>query len=305
MPGDRAPSLADKARAAKAFVLNKYAPASNEAGPVTQESMDWAQRPDVMQANAAGRLEGGHGTYEDRAAVGLPIPESQDHADAEGFARFAGMGAAGELAAPLVARGVSSVADRARAMLAARQGTMRTGTDPGFLQPVEVRPTRPADFWTPRDADHGDQLFETPSMAERTANIRVPSGAGRLNAEGAKGGAVSAAAKFEEPTLITHQSYLDPDVVAQKLAAKDFTVHVTPPFTRDGNTYQYVMDGHHALEAAKQAGVSPDLETLPNTHDTIPWLQEEGGVDKFLKYHGPENSSESWKNALTDWPVDI
>jgi hypothetical protein len=176
MPGDRAPSIADKARAAKAFVLNKYAPAPDEAGPVTQESMDWAQRPDVQRANAGARLEGGTGTYEDRAAVGMPIPESQDSADARGFAQFAGLGAAGELAAPLVARGVSSVAGRARAMLAARRGGAGgTATDPGFLQPVEVGPSRTPDFWTPRDGDVGDQLFETPSTAERTVNIRVPS----------------------------------------------------------------------------------------------------------------------------------
>lgn len=153
------PSLADRARAIKdQFQLNNYAPPVNDAGPVTPESMAWAQRPDVVRSNAGARLEGGNGTYEDRAAVGLPVPESQDHADAMGFARFAGLGAAGELAAPAVGRGISAVADRARAMRA-----VRMPTDPSVLSPVEMGPPMVPEHLR----DQGEAMWRVPGGTVR------------------------------------------------------------------------------------------------------------------------------------------
>lgn len=58
--------------------------------------------------------------------------------------------------------------------------------------------------------------------------------------------------------LISNQRYIDPAIVAQKVADRDFEVQVTPVFTgTDGQRYRIVIDGHHSLTAAKVSGVAP------------------------------------------------
>lgn len=57
--------------------------------------------------------------------------------------------------------------------------------------------------------------------------------------------------------LVTHQRYLDPAKVAEKIAAGDYAVNVTPPFEDQGKWYRMIVDGHHSLAAAMQAGQQP------------------------------------------------
>ncbi len=57
--------------------------------------------------------------------------------------------------------------------------------------------------------------------------------------------------------VITHQRYLDDDIVLQKMAANDFVVNVTPPYEDGGKMYCMVTDGHHSLAAALRARVCP------------------------------------------------
>jgi phage-related protein (TIGR01555 family) len=60
--------------------------------------------------------------------------------------------------------------------------------------------------------------------------------------------------------LVTNQSFVDPGIVSQKIAAGDFTVQVSPVFVDEGgNRYRIVIDGHHSLAAAEQCGVAPTL----------------------------------------------
>lgn len=66
--------------------------------------------------------------------------------------------------------------------------------------------------------------------------------------------------------LITHQKYLNDDIVQQKVAGNDFVVHVTPPFEMDGKIYRMIFDGHHSLAAAMIAKVEPVFITeIPKT----------------------------------------
>jgi len=60
--------------------------------------------------------------------------------------------------------------------------------------------------------------------------------------------------------LVSNQSYLNPDIVAEKQVAGDFVVQVSPIFVDGrGNRYRIVIDGHHSLAAAQAAGVAPTL----------------------------------------------
>ncbi len=197
-------SPAARARAIKAaraagpapFALPNYAQPEDTAGPVTDQTMADTRAAKIREiqdsAGMIGDQDKSRQTYEN-VNRGLSRPENRDltmddivtpetqQADraerlkpARDFARFAGAGAAGELAAPLVGRGVSALADKARAIRAARAAANgpRPISDPAALMPVERGPE--PEFWSPRDADHGADLFETPSTMERTANIRLP-----------------------------------------------------------------------------------------------------------------------------------
>jgi phage-related protein (TIGR01555 family) len=64
--------------------------------------------------------------------------------------------------------------------------------------------------------------------------------------------------------IITHQRYLDPDKVQEKIAAGDFMVNLTPEFEDEGKKYRMVIDGHHSLAAALTSNVHPDfVESVP------------------------------------------
>lgn len=66
----------------------------------------------------------------------------------------------------------------------------------------------------------------------------------------------------EEMKVITSQSYIDPDIVAEKLESRDFDVFVTTPFELDGVEFVILVDGNHSFEAARQAGVEPTIHTI-------------------------------------------
>lgn len=80
--------------------------------------------------------------------------------------------------------------------------------------------------------------------------------------------------------VISSQRYLDPAIVAAKAAAQDYSAqYVTVDV--DGITYAVVLDGHHSLAAAKQAGVDVEWEHLED-------MQREAdrmGAEDFLAAH--------------------
>ena len=82
---------------------------------------------------------------------------------------------------------------------------------------------------------------------------------------------------------ISSQRYIDAEIVSAKIAAKDFEVGVSPSFEVDGEAFRVVLDGHHSLEAARQAGVSPTYtEYTATDHDAI-CLLDSGDIETFLE----------------------
>ena len=83
---------------------------------------------------------------------------------------------------------------------------------------------------------------------------------------------------------ISSQAYRDDEIVAEKLANRDFTVFVTPAFVVEGESCRVVTDGHHSFEAAKLAGVDPVfVEQSIRENDNIAML-ENGQIEMFLEH---------------------
>jgi hypothetical protein len=79
-------------------------------------------------------------------------------------------------------------------------------------------------------------------------------------------------------TKISSQRFLDQDVIDQKIADNDFVVTLATI----SDDYQIVIDGHHSLEAAKQAGVEPIfIESEYNYLAEVECI----GFDNFLAAH--------------------
>jgi hypothetical protein len=74
---------------------------------------------------------------------------------------------------------------------------------------------------------------------------------------------------------ITSQHHIDDEIVAAKLAARDFEVLVSPVCV--------VLDGHHSLAAAKLAGVEPEYITADATINDKVALLERGDIEGFLE----------------------
>jgi phage-related protein (TIGR01555 family) len=74
---------------------------------------------------------------------------------------------------------------------------------------------------------------------------------------------------YAEAELITNQTYLSHEKVAEKIAHGDFTVQLSPEFqTATGKRYRVILDGHHSLQAAVEAGQTPVfLEAAPSESD--------------------------------------
>jgi hypothetical protein len=260
----------------------------NKAGPLTdaQQTADYRLSRDPLAEGDANmsdprwqRLTGN--TPADAA-------ERDQREGAREFIKFAGMGAAGELATPLVARGVGG----ARSIMAPRPVVVR---DPAALAPVEAGPAvrfpRRGDFYVPRDGDMGPGLFkgaETSSSLAPTQVLKPPPRMsvvapeiGRLNAEGAKGGAVAEAAKLDSasagihPTIASNERGLfhsGPSPISDGSAREGISMALNP---KDSIQYIYnhgkATEGHitkfkldpnasiagieEAKEAAKKLGI--------------------------------------------------
>ena len=88
----------------------------------------------------------------------------------------------------------------------------------------------------------------------------------------------------EADNLISSQEYLDDAIVADKLARGDnFEVSVSPPFELNGRTVRVVLDGHHRLAAAKQAGRNPEFREMNATENDAIGLLNEGAIEDFLR----------------------
>ena len=77
---------------------------------------------------------------------------------------------------------------------------------------------------------------------------------------------------------ISSQRFLDQDVIDQKIMNNDFVVTLATI----SDEYQIVIDGHHSLEAAKQAGVNPVF--VESEYDYLAEV-ECIGFDNFLAAH--------------------
>lgn len=84
------------------------------------------------------------------------------------------------------------------------------------------------------------------------------------------------------PIIISSQRYIDPEIVAAKIAAEDYVVQVSPVFEVDGEEYRAVLDGHHSLAAAREAGAKVEWdEQTTQDNDSIAML-ERGDIEDFL-----------------------
>nr|WP_010400665.1 hypothetical protein [Paracoccus sp. TRP] len=82
--------------------------------------------------------------------------------------------------------------------------------------------------------------------------------------------------------FITSQHYINNEIVAEKIAAGDFEVQVSPEFEIGGETFRVVMDGHHSLAAAIEAGVEPTIIEQDATENDRVALLDAGDVEAFL-----------------------
>ena len=92
-------------------------------------------------------------------------------------------------------------------------------------------------------------------------------------------------------TTISSQRFLDQDTVNKKIENNDYVVMVATI----SDDYQIVIDGHHSLEAAKQAGVNPIfVEADYNYMSEVECI----GFDNFLASHYVDSA---WYNVETGY----
>ena len=82
--------------------------------------------------------------------------------------------------------------------------------------------------------------------------------------------------------LITSQSFIDDETVAEKIAAADFEVFVSPEFEIDGVTYRVIMDGHHSFAAALESGAEMIITEQNATDNDNIGLLKDGKTEDFL-----------------------
>lgn len=99
---------------------------------------------------------------------------------------------------------------------------------------------------------------------------------------------------------ISSQRYINDKIVSEKIAAKDFTVLVSPEFEVGGIVVRVVLDGHHSYAAAIEAGVSPEfVEATGSDHDAVG--MEQDNPEGFLEvthlgddYYNIETGGDVW-----------
>jgi hypothetical protein len=102
-------------------------------------------------------------------------------------------------------------------------------------------------------------------------------------------------------TIITSQHHLDDAIIAEKIAARDFEVMVSPVITVDGAEYQVILDGNHSLAAALAVGAEPEyVEASARDHDAVGLIRA-GEITLFLEaVHMGEGD---YLDAITRKPV--
>ena len=83
--------------------------------------------------------------------------------------------------------------------------------------------------------------------------------------------------------LITSQHYLDEEIVAEKIANEDFRVQVSSEFEIDGVAYRVVLDWHHSLAAAIEAGVDAEIEEMSASDNNRVSLLDSGDIESFIE----------------------
>ena len=170
----------------------------------------------------------------------------------------------------------------------------------------------PADAWQSVAGGIGDYI--TQQRAQSVAdglldpNTGMPTAAGmraagQSYADAMVGSTVAPGAPRMPTSVITTQRYLDDGVVAKKLKTGNFDVSVSPKFNVDGADYRVMLDGHHAYEAARQAGVKPNfLEATPQTNDAVSLLKK-GDTEGFLEtvHSGEGDYVHAHSGRYVDW----
>lgn len=83
--------------------------------------------------------------------------------------------------------------------------------------------------------------------------------------------------------LITSQHFLSDEIIASKIAASDFAITVSPAFEIDGRMMRVVLDGHHSLAAAIEAGIEYDMtEADAQACDSVSLIKSQG-IEAFLE----------------------
>lgn len=100
--------------------------------------------------------------------------------------------------------------------------------------------------------------------------------------------------------IISSQEYRSEKVIADKIAANDFAVTLSPVFRVDGEEMQVILDGHHSFEAARRAGVAAEyVIATARDNDTIACL-DRGDVNDFLAQNVIDSQ---WVYLATQQPV--
>ena len=81
---------------------------------------------------------------------------------------------------------------------------------------------------------------------------------------------------------ISSQHYRNDEIIEAKRAANDYVVTLSPTFEFDGMTMRVILDGHHALEAAKLDGVAPEFVESTVAENEHIRLIGKGEYDEFL-----------------------
>lgn len=100
-------------------------------------------------------------------------------------------------------------------------------------------------------------------------------------------------------TLISSQRHLDPARVDAKRVARDYAVLVSPTITIDGESYRVVIDGHHALAAARADGVEAEITEATVQHtDKLALLPD---VEAYLEASWIDADWYDVETGLTVW----
>lgn len=92
-------------------------------------------------------------------------------------------------------------------------------------------------------------------------------------------------ATLDGAMIITGQFFLDDAIVAEKQAAGDYAVSLSPVVEVDGDLYRVVLDGNHSLAAALADGVEPQYSEIDRSNDLAADLLDAGDVDGYLAFH--------------------